>query len=109
MSDFSKYDLQSTDCIDLTLELQGCEVVCRAWYHYSPFRPAVTGYKPEFCFPEEPEELEIECIAHLLADGEMADLTNLLYIQDVESNIYEELHEAIESKIEIENYNKGGE
>ena len=67
-------------------------------YDYSPFRPGRYSGPPEKCYPDEPEELEIESI-RILETGfidpsfNVHDFLGADFIAQLEALLLDEIHE----------------
>lgn len=86
----------ATKTITVETDLFG-EVEFVMTYEYSPFRPGRYSGPPEDCYPDEPEELEIESIEHLssiLPDGDLTPILEDNFIELLEDRLLDAIHES---------------
>ena len=65
-------------------------------YEYTPFRPGRISGPPEDCYPDEPEELEIESIEHIssiLPDGNLMNILEDDFIEHLEDRLLDAIHD----------------
>lgn len=65
-------------------------------YEYTPFRPGRFSGPPEDCYPDEPEELEIESIEHIssiLPDGNLMNILEDDFIEHLEDRLLDAIHD----------------
>ncbi len=65
-------------------------------YEYTPFRPGRFSGPPEDCYPDEPEELEIESIEHIspiLPDGNLMNILEDDFIELLKDRLLDAIHD----------------
>ena len=65
-------------------------------YEYTPFRPGRFSGPPEDCYPDEPEELEIESIENIssiLPDGNLMNILEDDFIELLKDRLLDAIHD----------------
>lgn len=65
-------------------------------YEYTPFRPGRFSGPPEDCYPDEPEELEIESIENtssILPDGNLMNILEDDFIELLADRLLDAIHD----------------